>query len=281
MKLYEAAATAVKNSTPAALVTVISIEGSRPRHNGAKMLVYDDESIVDTIGGGALEQHAIKIALEVITNNQSQSITVHTTQDLGMCCGGAVSLFIEPLVTTTPAIIFGAGHISHALAPILHQLGFSVTIVDERSTFNTEERFPNAKRVVENPALWSADLSENRASYWLVVTHDHALDQKIVQHVIARDHAWLGVIGATAKITKFLLRLRAAGIEEQHLQHLMGPVGLDIGAETPAEIAISIAAEWVRVRRKATGRVPLPLSSSPISIRGGDGVAVTKEHYEK
>ena len=95
MKLYEAAANAVKNCTPAALVTVISIEGSSPRHNGAKMLVYDDESIVDTIGGGALEQHAIKVALEVIANNQSQSITVHTTKDLGMCCGGAVSLFLS------------------------------------------------------------------------------------------------------------------------------------------------------------------------------------------
>jgi xanthine dehydrogenase accessory factor len=280
MKLYEAAATAVQDCIPAALVTVISIEGSSPRHNGAKMLVYDDESIVDTIGGGALEQHAIKVALEVIANNQSQSITVHTTKDLGMCCGGSVSLFIEPLVTTTPAIIFGAGHISHAVAPILHQLGFGVTIVDERSAFNTAQRFPNATRVIENPALWAQDLPGNSKAHWLVVTHDHALDQQIVQQVITRDHAWLGVIGSTAKITKFLLRLRAAGIEEEHLRHLMGPVGLDIGAETPSEIAVAIAAEWVRVRRKATDRPPIPLSSMPITIRGGDGVAVAKASYD-
>jgi xanthine dehydrogenase accessory factor len=245
------------------------------------MLVYDDESIVDTIGGGALEQHAIKVALEVIASNQSQSITVHTTKDLGMCCGGAVSLFIEPLVTTSPAIIFGAGHISHALAPILHQLGFAVTIVDERPGFNTAQRFPNATRILENPALWSQSLSGNAEAFWLVVTHDHALDQQIVQHTISRQHAWLGVIGSTAKITKFLLRLRAAGIGEEHLHHLMGPVGLDIGAETPSEIAVSIAAEWVRIRRKATERPPLPLSSSPIAIRGGDGIAVAKDTYSK
>ena len=136
----------------------------------------------------------------------------------------------------------------------------------------TEERFAGARVVHADAAEYAESLDADPHAFWLVVTHDHALDQRIVESLLPRSCAWLGMIGSKAKVARFLVRFRAAGLDPALFRKLCAPVGLDIGAETPAEIAVSIAAELVRVRR-GTNRVPQPLSEVPLEARGGDGKA--------
>ena len=237
------------------------------------MLVRADGSIVGTIGGGQLEHQVIAGALEVIATGTARRVHVHLTRDLGMCCGGEVEVYVEPLEVKHPCSVFGAGHVAHATVPLLTQLGFAVSVIDERQELATAERFPGADiQVVDDPADWAAELPEDPSQFILIVTHDHALDQRLVEALIGRPFAWLGLIGSRSKVAKFMIRLRAQGVPEAQLARLSAPVGLDIGAETPAEIAVSIAAEVVRVRRSCT-RPPIPLSEQPIPARGGDGRA--------
>ena len=157
--------------------------------------------------------------------------------------------------------------------PVLAALDFEVVVVDERDELLTEERFPGVRRVLEDPRLFLASVDHQPEDFVLVVTHDHALDQDLVEHLLAVDLAWLGMIGSQGKVARFLVRFRAAGVPVDTLRRLSAPVGLDIGAETPAEIAVSIAAEVVRVRRRSQGPTQ-PLSEQPLEARGGDGKAV-------
>lgn len=234
------------------------------------MLVYADGSIVGTIGGGTLEHQVIATAIQALRTGVPTMFAAHLTRDLGMCCGGEMSVYIEPLDQRPRLAIYGAGHVAHALAPVLRAADFDLTVIDEREELNQDERFPGCTRVLDDPLAHAEALADG---YALIVTHDHALDQELVLRLLPNpDLAWVGMIGSRAKVTRFLVRLRAAGLDETTLARLCAPVGLDLGAETPAEIAIAIAAELVRVRRRAD-RAPLPLSAVPIPARGGDGTA--------
>lgn len=236
------------------------------------MLVHADGTLVGTIGGGALEHRVVQVALEVLRTGRPERFEAHLVRDLGMCCGGKVEVYVEPLQARVPLVVFGAGHVAHAVAPVLLALDFDVTVVDERDELNTAERFPGCARVVEDARAWARSLPEDPDAHYLVVTHDHQLDQDLVETLLPRPCAWIGMIGSRGKVARFLVRYRAAGLDEALFAKLCAPVGLDIGAETPAEIAVSIAAELVRVRRRAD-RPPVPLSAIPIDARGGDGKA--------
>ncbi len=272
MNVFAAAAEAWRKGQPAAVATVIGAQGSTPRVGGARMLVYADGRIVGTIGGGELERRAVLAARRTIDTGRPERLEVHLTRDLGMCCGGRMEVYLEPLQTRTRLVLFGAGHVAHATAPLLLALDFDVTVVDEREDLNTPERFPGCTRHLADALDFARAETGNPAVHWLVVTHDHKLDQDLVEILLPKPCAWLGMIGSKAKVARFLVRYRAAGIDERLFSKLSAPVGLDVGAETPAEIGVSIAAELVRVRRRAD-RSPLPLSSVPLDARGGDGRA--------
>lgn len=232
-----------------AMVTVIRNEGSSPRKTGARMLVRADGSIVGTIGGGTVELEVIQRAREVLKNDEPQLFKVHLTRDLGMCCGGGMEFFIEPLSQDPPLVIFGAGHVAQALAPLAQQLGFEVTIIDEREEFNTEERFPGLKRVVDDPMEALKELPYGPNLYIVVVTHLHRLDEDLLRAMATREWHYLGMIGSRAKVAKFVDRLVARGVPPEALDRVTMPIGLNLGALTPAEIAVSIAAELIQVRR--------------------------------
>jgi len=236
------------------------------------MLVYEDGQIVGTVGGGEVEYRVIVAALEAIKNGRAQRFTAHLTRDLGMCCGGLMEVYIEPLQLRSPFAIFGAGHVALATAPLLRALDFEVTVVDSREELNTPERFPGCVLHHGDPRDFARDLPEDDAAHWLIVTHDHKLDQDLGEILLPKACAWVGMIGSRAKIAKFFVRYRAAGLDEALFPKLSAPVGLDIGAETPTEIAVAIAAELVRMRRHAD-RSPLPLSQIPLAARGPSGVA--------
>lgn len=272
MNVFAAAAAAWERGEPAALATVIASGGSTPRSAGARMLVFADGRTLGTIGGGALEHTVRDEALAALAEGRPRRFEAHLVRDLGMCCGGRTEVWIEPLRTRAPLVVFGAGHVAEALVPLLQSLDFDVTVVDDRDELLTEARFPTAQRVLGDPLAFAESLPDDPHRYWLVVTHDHALDQRLVEHLLPRAFAWLGMIGSKGKVARFLVRFRAAGLDEALFSRLSAPVGLDIGAETPSEIAVSIAAELVRVRRGSL-RPPQPLSEVPLAARGGDGTA--------
>ena len=237
-----------------ALATVVGVQGSAPRHGGARMVVWPDGRIAGTVGGGTLEHRVIEQARLAMADGRPRRFAVNLTRDLGMCCGGAMEVYIEPQKPTEHLVIFGAGHVALATARQAEGLGFRVTVVDDRDDWNTVERFPTVERVLGDPREYARGLGGAPNRWVFVTTHEHSLDQDLVEILLARDWAWIGLIGSKTKAARFSLRLRAAGMEPSRFERLRSPVGIDIGAETPAEIAVSVAAEWVRVRRAPAGQ---------------------------
>lgn len=246
MHVLAAATAALRDRRPAALVTVIDKLGSTPRRSGSRMLVYAGGDFVGTIGGGAFEYAVIERAQAVLQRGEPERYSVHLTKELGMCCGGRMEVFIEPLLPRPSVVIYGAGHTAVALAAILATTDCELLVVDERDEWLNSERFPQAERLVMDPRLALDDARVLHAEHHIVLTHDHGLDQDLVEVLLPRNPATVGLIGSKAKRARFRARLLAAGMSEEVFDRLISPVGLDLGGQTPGEIAISIAAELVQ-----------------------------------
>lgn len=237
-----------------ALATVVKAAGSTPQVPGARMLRHEDGSVVGTVGGGAVEHAVLRLLEEVLRDGRARVVALDLAHDLGMCCGGRMEVFVERIEGTSRLVIFGAGHVSQALARLAPSLGFAVTVVDDREELNTAERFPDATRVLAEPRDARASLSIDEHDWLLVVTHDHRLDEEALDTYARGPHAYLGMIGSRRKVRRVLDRIRARG-PLPPLERVYAPVGLALGAVSPEEIAISIAAELVAVRH-GLGRAP-------------------------
>ncbi len=248
MEVLDAALRAMKEGRPAALVTVVGTKGSVPRETGAKMLVYADGTAEGTIGGGAVEYEAQNLAMVAIEDGQPRRFAPNLGKDLGMACGGSMDIFIEPLVRPPQLVMFGAGHVAKEVAPVARQLGFEVTVVDARAEQATAERFPGCRLQVEHPKDAAATMRCTPDTWVLIVTHGHAQDLDVLRALVDQPIAWLGAIASKRKVATFFAKLREEGVSDDALARISSPVGLDIGAQTPAEIAISVAAEWVQAR---------------------------------
>jgi len=272
MKVLAAALQAHRQGRPAALVTVIGVAGSAPRGSGTRMLVYADGSIVGTVGGGAFELRLMGLAREAIADGRCRRDAVHLAHDLGMCCGGQMEAFIEPLPRRDHLVIYGGGHVGAAVARLAIGLAFDVTVVDEREAFADPQRFEPRVRVLEDDPRRRLDaMPFGDSAYHLIVTHSHQLDQDLLEALIDRPLAWLGLIGSRAKIARFFVRLQAAGVDPALFSRVSAPVGLAIGAESPAEIAVSFLAEMFAVGLGVASAAAL--SQRPRAARGGDGRA--------
>lgn len=243
---------------PAALVTVVETQGSTPRKIGASMVVVADGSamgsIEGTIGGGAVEHQVRQEALSAIAATRPRRVDFALTAQLGMCCGGSMGFLIEPLRTQPPCIIFGAGHVGTALAHQAHTLGFSVWIADPRDELRSPERFPEGVQLVaeyEHEDLNALPFGPD--AFVVVVTHDHRVDQDLTEAVLQRDFRFAALVASERKAAMTRKRCVAKGIDEAQIARLQAPAGLDIGAETPEEIALSIVAAMVRCRRQEEG----------------------------
>jgi xanthine dehydrogenase accessory factor len=238
----------------AALCTVTSTKGSTPRKAGAKMVVVADGTpqgrIEGTIGGGAVEHRVRETALECIRATRPREITFALTTELGMCCGGQMTLFIEPLRARPPLIVLGAGHVGCALATAGDLAGFDVTVCDPRADLCTAERFSKAALIdgYDDEDLTRAPFGPD--AFVVVVTHDHQMDQSLVERCLRRETRYLAMIGSQRKASMMRERCRAKGIADDDIARVFSPAGLDIGAETPEEIALSIVAQMVHVRRR-------------------------------
>ena len=236
-----------------ALLTVVETRGFTPRKAGAHMLVDAEGETFGTIGGGAIEQDVVVRARSLLAaGDDSEVVRRHLTQELGMCCGGEMVVHVEAIEATPALTVFGAGYIAKPLAALAAGCGFRVTVVDERPEWASAERFPGATVCCQAPEDYVRAAAFGPGDYAVVVTHDHPLDQRLVQELLRRPLKFLGMIGSVPKQRKFALRLKARGFSDQEIARLHTPLGLPIGASTPEEIAVSVIAEIIAVRRGGT-----------------------------
>jgi len=234
------------------MATVTETRGFTPRKPGARMLLAEDGESAGTIGGGAIEREVLDQARELLRTGGACTLRRHLTQELGMCCGGEMTVFIEAVVPAPRLFVFGAGYIAKPLAALASRCGFQVTVIDERSEWLTPERFPHARTELREPVAWTRATRFRTTDFAVVVTHDHALDQRLVQGLIRTPLLFLGMIGSIPKQRKFALRLRSRGFSDAEIARLHTPLGLPIGADTPDEIAVSVVGELIATRRGAT-----------------------------
>ena len=236
----------------AALVTIVSTSGSTPQRVGAKILVFEDGRTEGTIGGGCYEHDAVARAREAIRRGRPELARYTLNDDLaaetGLICGGQMEVFIEPIQQASRLFVVGAGHVSLELAQAAHRCGFAVHVVDDREKFANPERFPDAEVTVEDIPSWLAAHDFPADAYFVVVTRGHRQDLDAVRELVKRPWRYLGLIGSRAKVVKVFEALASEGVSADSLQRMHAPIGLDIGAVTPAEIAVSIVAELIAVR---------------------------------
>jgi xanthine dehydrogenase accessory factor len=236
----------------AVLLTVVRTGGSTPRKSAAKMLVFRDATS-GTIGGGRVELEAVEAARALLAEGYAARPGLrrwHLTHDLAMCCGGEMEIFMEPMLPTQRLFVCGAGHVGAALVPVAARLGFEVHVVDDLDENLSAERLPEAHGRIDtfDVAAWRPEPGPE--DYLVVVTRDHAIDQKLMEALLVRPRAYLGLIGSRRKIAMFKERTGARGIAPSAWDDVRAPIGLDIGADTPEEIAVAIAAELIAVRKQ-------------------------------
>ncbi|MBN1946855.1 MAG: XdhC family protein [Bradymonadales bacterium] len=249
---------ASRNRTPCVLVTVVGYTGSTPRKPGAKMLVFGDGRTVGTVGGGALEHFLLGKTQEVMTHHQPSLLERIPLNELGMECGGTATVLLEPQQYPARLYLFGAGHVAQPFAHMAALAEFDVVVIDERADLATQGRFPDARTIIAKKPVEAIDQLEFDAesSYVVVVTHSHPLDVTIVSKVMPRPFRYLGVIGSVRKKASLFATLAAQGFTESQLARIQMPVGLEIGAETPVEIAVAILAQLIATRRAAVVEAP-------------------------
>jgi xanthine dehydrogenase accessory factor len=240
------------------LCTVLRTAGSTPRKMAARMVVSDDR-VVGTIGGGKVEHEVIDAARALLAKGEQASpqiLRYHLTRSLGMCCGGEMEVFVDPLLPAPWLLICGGGHIGQALLRLCQPLGFVPVLIEDLDELRVAGAgaASGPVQVLDSFEVedWEGIALDGRC-YVVVVTRDHALDQRLVEQLLPHALGFLGVIGSQRKSLLFRERLRAKGFSEAQIARLHSPVGLDIGAQTPAEIAVSILAELVQVRARRQG----------------------------
>jgi xanthine dehydrogenase accessory factor len=235
-------------------VTVVRSQGSTPQRAGAKMLVFADGRTVGTIGGGCYENDAFWKAREAIASGRSALLHYELNDDFaqenGLVCGGRMDVHIDPLAPSPHLYVIGAGHVGLHLARTAAEAGFRLHVIDDREKFANQERFPTADEVVTAPiAEWLHAANIPPAAFVVVVTRGHQHDLEAMRALAARDLRYLGLIGSRAKVVRIFEMLASEGLPAECLERVHAPIGLDIGAVTPVEIAISILAELIAVNR--------------------------------
>lgn len=247
-----AAAAGMARGTAGAMATVLERHGSAPGTPGQKLYLGADGTCIGTVGGGAVERAVIEVLTEVVAQRDNGSKhevrTFKLGPELGMCCGGRVVVLIEPLASLVPTLIVGGGHVATATAPLLAKVGFVVTVVDGREAWGEEGRIPSARCVAGEFDEVGRDVDP--AGACLVMTHDHALDQRAIEWALRRGFAYVGGVGSRAKAERTRQRLEAKGFDERDRGRVRMPIGADIGARSPDEIAVSIAAELIAWRKR-------------------------------
>ncbi len=253
-EVFAALSDALTRGEEVALVTIVASTGSTPQRVGAKMLVYADGRTVGTIGGGCYEDDAFWKAKEAIQRRRPATVKYDLNDDFaeesGLVCGGQMEVFIEPVEPSPDVYVFGAGHVGHSLAQMAHDAGFHVHVVDDREKFAKPERFTTGVDViVDDIPTWLSQHPLPPTAYAVIVTRGHRHDLDALRALAPAQLRYVGLIGSRAKVKRIYDALLDEGIEAAALGRIHAPIGLDIGAVTPQEIAVSILAELIAVKR--------------------------------
>jgi xanthine dehydrogenase accessory factor len=238
-----------------ALATIVYTNGSIPSYESSRMLVREDGSMAGTIGGGCVEAEVWAAAKEVMQKEAPRKMVFHlnneASYDNGLICGGTLEVFVEPILPQPVAYLFGGGHVSMAVARTAHAAGFGISVVDDREAFANKERFPMAQEVYTSYENAFEKIKPNPASYLVIVTRGHREDMRVLAWAVRTDARYVGMIGSKRKVMSVYKALENEGYRPEEFERVYAPMGLDIGALSPEEIAVSITAELVAVRRNA------------------------------
>lgn len=244
----------------AVLATVIGRSGSAPQIVGAKLLLHESGTVVGTVGGGAIEAQVLASCQAALRDGRSRRVKANLVQDLAMCCGGAMEVFVEYLQPQLRLIIVGGGHVAQAVVPVATAAGFRVTVLDDREELLEHPAFEGVETLAHDVDELDDDaLALTDRDYVLVMTRDHQRDEVAVARLLRLPHHFLGMIGSRRKVHTVLRRIvareRGLGRQEPDMSRLRAPIGLALGGRTPGEIAVSIVAELIAVRYGGDGAV--------------------------
>jgi len=255
--IYEEIVQLRREGLRGALATIVARKGSTPRKDAAKMLIYEDGRRTGTIGGGCTEAEVCREALTVMRTDRPQllkfDLSGDDAEDGGLICGGTMEVYVEPILPDPTLVIFGAGHVGRSVAEIVKNLGFRTVVADDRIKYASRERFPSAETLLVDS--WDEifrKLKVAPSSYLLIVTRGHDYDLACLRFALQSPAAYIGLMGSRRKVKLFFEALAKEGFREDEFARVHSPVGIEIGSETPDEIAVSIAAELIAVRRKRT-----------------------------
>jgi len=255
MDLFEEIVRMRRAGRRGALATIVHTNGSIPSYESSRMLVRDDGTIAGTVGGGCVEAEVWAAAKEVIDSEQPRKMTFNLNNeagyDSGLICGGTLEIFVEPILPVSMLYLFGGGHVSTAVSRVAHQSGFGIGIVDDREAFANTERFPMASEIFTAYDGAFEKIRPSASTYLVIVTRGHKEDMRVLDWAVGTEARYIGMIGSRRKVISVYKALEKEGHTLEKFERVHAPIGLEIGALTPEEIAVSIVAELIAVRRNS------------------------------
>ncbi|MDQ3005056.1 MAG: XdhC family protein [Chloroflexota bacterium] len=258
-QIYQSLAEIEKNNQAAALCTVVKSEGSTPRHVGSKMLVHADGKFVGTVGGGELESRVITAALESLEDGKPRALSYTMVDpsrgDPGVC-GGTVEVFVEPILPPAMIVVIGGGHVGRAVVHLAKWLGFRVAVSDDRAEFSNPESVPGADAYYPvSMGKLTGHLKVTRQTYLVITSRGSSVDALGLPSLLDSEAAYIGVIGSKRRWLTTVKALKEQGVADEKIARVHSPMGIELNAETPEEIAVSILAEILMLRDKGTGQM--------------------------
>jgi xanthine dehydrogenase accessory factor len=286
MDIYEEIVKLQRAGHKGAVATIVNVRGSIPSFKSAKMLVRDDGTIAGTIGGGCVEAEVWQAAREVIESERPRTLSFDLNQDpkydTGLVCGGTLEIFVEPVLPTPLLFIFGAGHVGFELSKAAGRAGFDVIVTDDRETYANPERFPEAKQVIaEDFDKALSGITLNESAYVVIVTRGHRDDMRVLRWAVQTNAKYIGMVGSKRKAITVFRELTKEGLKPELFEQVHSPVGLDIGAITPEEIAVAIVAELIGIRRKVERPLPHMSWFHQYKVGAMDGISAETSVEDK
>jgi xanthine dehydrogenase accessory factor len=271
MDLFEEIVRMRRAGQRGALATIVHTNGSIPSYESSRMLVREDGSTAGTVGGGCVEADVWAAAKEVMKNESPRKMVFHlnneASYDNGLICGGTLEIFLEPILPQPMLYMFGGGHVSMAMARVASAAGFAIGVVDDRETFANKERFPMAQEVFISYEEAFEKIKPNGSTYLVIVTRGHKEDMRVLAWAVRTPARYVGMIGSKRKVLSVYRALEQEGYRPEEFERVYAPMGLEIGALSPEEIAISIVAELIAVRRNAE-----PAAHKKVKVELGSAV---------
>jgi xanthine dehydrogenase accessory factor len=272
MDLFEEIVRMRRAGQRGALATIVHTNGSIPSYESSRMLVREDGSLAGTVGGGCVEADVWAAAKEVMRTESPRKMVFNlnneASYDNGLICGGTVEIFVEPILPQPFLYLFGGGHVSMAVAKIASAAGFAVGIVDDRETFANPQRFPMAQGVFTSYDQAFDKIQAGPSTYLVIVTRGHKEDMRVLAWAVRTKARYVGMIGSKRKVLSVYKALELEGYHSNEFERVYAPMGLEIGALSPEEIAVSIVAELIAVRRSADSATHKKVSLEPRRIIG-------------